>query len=119
MHMIETYKFPFDEIVQIEAQRSDVLREFLGVLLEHHENARLAKLERPADYELSREHRLSCSGRTANERGPTRGEAAERNFVKPAYARRCLFKRILTGRSPFFGHLGSVAEALRQIFVSF
>ena len=62
--VVEQDHFLRGELLQIEAERADVRRQLRRVLLEHHENPRLAELRRPAHEALTEEH-LIGGGRRA------------------------------------------------------
>src|SRR5262245_24173292 len=65
------------ELVEVEAEGANVLRQFLAGLLEGHEHAGLAELRGPADEKLHRQQCLSAAGAAADERRPaTRQPAA-------------------------------------------
>ena len=58
------------QFVQVEAQRTDVFRQFFGRLLEGHQYAGLVELRRSAYQELDAQHRLSAAGAAADQGGP-------------------------------------------------
>jgi len=66
----------------VEAERADVLREFLLGFLERDACARLAELGRAADQELHREERLAATCAPAHQRGPSTRQATERDLVE-------------------------------------
>ena len=70
-------------LVKVEAQRADVLSELPGRLLERHHDAGLAVLERAADQELDRQHRLAAARPAAHERRPPARQAAVGDLVQP------------------------------------
>ena len=82
MDVIEQDHFLSCKLLQIEAERANVRREFRRVFLEHHEHARLAKLRCPAHEELHGEHRLATPRGSADERGAPRGKPAAGYFIE-------------------------------------
>ena len=78
------------QIVQVEAERADVLGQLLGGLLEGHEDAGLAELGGAADEELHREQGLAAAGAAADERGPAARQAAAGDLVESLDAGRGL-----------------------------
>ncbi len=61
---------PLDQLVEVEAKRADILRQFLRGLLEGHEDAGFVILHRAFDEELHAEERLAAPGVAADEGGP-------------------------------------------------
>jgi len=76
--------------LEIETERGYILLEILGPLLERHEDARLAVVDRASDEKFYREERFSTAWPTADEgRAPSR-QATSGELVEAAYARRAL-----------------------------
>ena len=80
--VIEHDFFLSHKLVEVEAERAHIVRELLGIFLEHHEHPRLAKLRRAAHQEFDGEHRLPAPGAAADECGPTGGQPAAGDFIK-------------------------------------
>jgi hypothetical protein len=70
------------QLVEVDAQRTQVLGQFLAALLEHHEHARLAVLQRAVHEEFGRHHRLARAGGAAQERGPSAWQATRGDLVQ-------------------------------------
>ena len=85
--------FWLDQVVEVETQRADVLRQFFGRLLEGHEDARLVELGGPADQELDAQQGLAAAGAAADQGGPTLRQAAAGDLVKALDAGRALGER--------------------------
>src|SRR5262249_47986925 len=78
------------QLLQVEAEGADVLGQFLGGLLEGHEDAGLPELGGAADEELHGEQGSAAAGAAADERGPAARQAAAGDFIKPRDAGRGL-----------------------------
>ena len=75
-HEIHDDLLLLDQLVEVEAERADVLRQLLGGFLEGHEHARLVVLRGPAHQELHRQQRLAAARRCR--RRAWAGRAADR-----------------------------------------
>ena len=75
-----------DERGQVEAERGDVVGQFLAGFLEGHEDARLVELAGAAHDELHGQQGLAAAGGAADQRGPALGQAAVGDFVQAADA---------------------------------
>ena len=75
-------------LVEIEAERGDVLLQLLLGLFECDEDARLAVIDRAPDEELHRHERLARSRTAADQRRPARRKSAARDLVESIDARR-------------------------------
>ena len=71
-----------DQRLEIMPERGEVRRQLLGVLLEGHEDARLAELHRAAHEEFHGQQRLAAAGAAAQERRPPLGQAAAGEFIQ-------------------------------------
>ena len=87
LDVVERKQVPGDQVVEVEAQRADVLDELLGPLLEAHEDAGLAVLGRAADEELHGHQRLAAAGAAADQRRPALRQTAPRDLVQSGDAR--------------------------------
>jgi hypothetical protein len=81
-----------DEVVEVVAEGADVLGEFLGGLLEGHEDAGLVVPDGAFDEEFDPEKGFAAPGVAADEGGPAPGEAAAGDLVEPVDAGRALFQ---------------------------
>jgi len=84
--VIEHDLFLRDELVQIEAEGTDVGRQVRRGFLEHHEHARLGKLGGAAHEEFHGQHGLAATRAAADERGPSGGEPSAGDFIEPGDA---------------------------------
>ena len=89
------------EVLDIKAEGCNVLGELLGALLESHEHARLAELERPAHQELHRKQRFPAAGGAADQAWPPAGKTSARDIVEPGDASWGFRER--SGCGGFFG----------------
>ena len=87
-----------DEIVQVEAERADVLRQFRSGLLEGHEHAGFVELRRSPDQEFHRQQRLAAAGTSADQRGSAARQTTSRNFIQPLDARGSLGETMIRRR---------------------
>ena len=71
-HVVQGDFLLFDQGVQVESQRADVLRQFGGGFLERHEDARLVELRGSPDQEFHRQQGLSATGGPADQRRSSR-----------------------------------------------
>ena len=71
-----------DQRVEVIAERAHVLREFRGVFLEGHENARLRVLLRAVHEKADAQKRLAGSGAARNERGSSLGKSAVGDVIE-------------------------------------
>ena len=79
-----------DQLRKVEAERRDVLGDLLAALLEGHEDAGLAELQRAIHQELHGQQRLAAAGAAADERRPAGWQAAAGDLVETANPRWCL-----------------------------
>lgn len=73
------------QVLQIEAQRADVLRQFLRGFLEGHEHARLALLQSGAHQEFHGEQDFTAAGAAADQGGAPARQPTEGDFVQSAH----------------------------------
>src|SRR5512138_708091 len=81
-HKIHQQKTALDKILHIEPERSNVLRQFLLILLERHEEARLCEFGCPSYKKFHAEERFAATSSTGDQsRTPTR-QTASCDFVE-------------------------------------
>jgi hypothetical protein len=81
--VVEQQSLVRHELVEIEAERPDVLGQLFGGLLEGHEHTGFTKLGCAAHQELHREERLATAGPTAHERRPAARQPSAGDLVEP------------------------------------
>src|SRR5688572_6510594 len=69
MDVVEQQLLARRQVVEVKAERSDVLRQFLSGLLEGHENARLVEFRRAADQKLHGKQCFTAPGRASDQGG--------------------------------------------------
>ncbi len=82
VHVVDGDLLLLAQLVQVDAQRAQVLRQLLGVLLEHHEDARFAVVDGAMHQELGGQHRLAGAGGAADQGRTTERQAAFGDFVQ-------------------------------------
>src|SRR5207247_1127541 len=75
-HVVHSQFVARDQVVQIEAERADVLHQLLGRFLKGHKDAGFVILRRAADEKLHRQQRLAAAGAAAHQRRPSFPHAA-------------------------------------------
>ena len=85
-HEVDCQKLAGNQIVQVEAQRGDVLREVGDRLLESHEHARFAVEQRTVDQELEAQQSLAATGSAAHQGGSSLWQAASGELIQPLNA---------------------------------
>src|SRR4030095_11697058 len=81
-HEVHCDFLALDEVIQVKAERTDILREFLGGFLKGHENARFLVLGRTANNEFHCEKRFAATGATANQSRSTAPHSAARSLCR-------------------------------------
>ena len=93
MHVIDGDLLPADHPGEIESQRRDILFDVPGPLLERHEHAGLAELQRSANQELDRQQALAAAGGAAHQRRPSTRKSTAGHLVESLDAGRRLRER--------------------------
>jgi len=93
-HVIDRQLLRTDQLRKIEPEGSDVAGDFLGVLLEGHEDAGLAEVEHAVDEKREAEQRLAGARPPADESRPSSRQPAEGNLVEAADAGRALWQGV-------------------------
>src|ERR1700688_1848301 len=80
--------------VQVETQRSDILRQVWDRFLERHEYARFAVLGSAANQELQPEQCLSGTGASTDKSGTATWQPSPRDFVQTLDTGGCFRQRV-------------------------
>ena len=80
---------PTNQVIQIETERADVLRQLMSGFFEGHKNTRLSELRRPANQKFHCQKRFAAPGTTTNQRRATSWQPPSGDFVESLNADRC------------------------------
>ena len=82
-HVVDDDLLLLDKLLQVIADRGEVLLEIVDILLEGHIDAGLPVLHGAVDDELHGEHGLATARTTSHKRRPALRQAAKGNILKP------------------------------------